>query len=486
MDTKLQKIINLYKKDLQKFIEKNSLNADYYTDIEERIDEKITLLENPTRDDIKNILSEIGSPEEIFREELESRAIEKVTIKKKWYQKFLASDRVIFLGVFKELSEKTNISAGIYRMLFLLILGLGFVTNTAAFIAIPCILYILGFLILRTGIFRFLFSIGISFFLLIFLVICGIVFALYLSDFSFGNIFVFMDMPILLPIGLVVGIFSLIILLVFFVYYAFTGKTLGWKFFMTGITTFVIAGICGAAFVFNMMNRYMPYTETTIAVSSDIDAEKNNLDEPIVFRNWDFVNIFQSNKDSHSEKLSPQFPWYQQINFFPHNLSYAASLYYIEQLEPSDDDKIHIEVTKRAFGNAEIQEFSQKFFTDFSLKIENNRVQFVAITNPEGKYPLMFSNFSANKVRVPLNVRFQVLGMPWIRDLINFDNYEKVSELDEYMRYSIASQCTMLYFGDDKKLHCDAQEVETIRQMIQTWEIIDDTPHYSREVEKIR
>ena len=36
------------------------------------------------------------------------------------------------------------------------------------------------------------------------------------------------------------------------------------------------------------------------------------------------------------------------------------------------------------------------------------------------------------------------------------------------MRYSIASQCTMLYFGDDKKLHCDAQEVETIRQMIQT------------------
>ena len=105
MDTKLQKIINLYKKDLQKFIEKNALNTDYYADIEERIDEKITLLENPTRDDIKNILSEIGSPEEIFREELESRVIEKVTIKKKWYQKFLASDRVIFLGVFKDLSH---------------------------------------------------------------------------------------------------------------------------------------------------------------------------------------------------------------------------------------------------------------------------------------------------------------------------------------------------------------------------------------------
>ena len=81
MDAKLQKIINLYKKDLQKFIEKNALNADYYADIEERINEKISLLENPTRDDIKNILSEIGSPEEIFREELESRVIEKVAIK---------------------------------------------------------------------------------------------------------------------------------------------------------------------------------------------------------------------------------------------------------------------------------------------------------------------------------------------------------------------------------------------------------------------
>lgn len=473
MDAKLQKIINLYKKDLQKFIEKNSLNADYYADIEERIDEKIALLENPTRDDIKNILSEIGSPEEIFREELESRAIEKVTIKKKWYQKFLASDRVIFLGVFKELSEKTNISAGIYRMLFLFILGLGFVTNTAAFITIPCILYILGFLILRTGIFRFLFSIGISFFLLIFLVICGIVFALYLSDFSFGNIFVFMDMPILLPIGLVVGIFSLIILLVFFVYYAFTGKTLGWKFFMTGITTFVIAGICGVAFIFSMMNRYMPYTETTITVSSDIDAEKNNLDEPITFRNWDFVNIFQKNQNEKSQKAllptAPIFPWYQQLNFFPQNsLYYASSLHYIGQFEPSDDDKVHVEVTKRTFGNAEIQEFSQKFFTDFSLKIENNHAQFVATTNPEEKYPLMFNNFLANKVRVPLNVRFQVLGMPRVTNLINFANYEKASELDEHMQYAIASQCTMLYFGDDKKLHCDAQEVETIRQMIQT------------------
>ena len=41
MDAKLQKIINLYKKDLQKFIEKNALNADYYADIEERINEKI-------------------------------------------------------------------------------------------------------------------------------------------------------------------------------------------------------------------------------------------------------------------------------------------------------------------------------------------------------------------------------------------------------------------------------------------------------------
>lgn len=283
MDAKLQKIINLYKKDLQKFIEKNSLNTDYYADIEERIDEKVSLLENPTRDDIKNILSEIGSPEEIFREELESRAIEKVAIKKKWYQKFLASDHVIFLGVFKELSEKTSISAGIYRLTYLFLFFIGIVTKASILIPVLIVSYILGFLILRTGIVRFLFSLGISFFLLVFLGLCSIVFGLYLADFSFGNMFVFMNMPILLPVGLVIGIFSLVVLLVFFVHYAFTGKTLGWKFSMTGITTFVIAGICGAAFVFNMMNRYMPYTETTITVSSDIDAEKNNLDEPITF-----------------------------------------------------------------------------------------------------------------------------------------------------------------------------------------------------------
>ena len=88
--------------------------------------------------------------------------IEKVAIKKKWYQKFLASDHVIFLGVFKELSEKTSISAGIYRLAYLFLFFIGIVTKASILIPVLIFSYILGFLILRTGIFRFLFSLGIS------------------------------------------------------------------------------------------------------------------------------------------------------------------------------------------------------------------------------------------------------------------------------------------------------------------------------------
>ena len=59
LDKNSTKLLKSYKKDLKKFIRNNDLDPEFYEDIEERIEEKINLLEDPSFDDIKNILAEI-------------------------------------------------------------------------------------------------------------------------------------------------------------------------------------------------------------------------------------------------------------------------------------------------------------------------------------------------------------------------------------------------------------------------------------------
>ena len=61
LDKNSTKLLKSYKKDLKKFIRNNDLDSEFYEDIEERIEEKINLLEDPSFDDIKNILAEIWS-----------------------------------------------------------------------------------------------------------------------------------------------------------------------------------------------------------------------------------------------------------------------------------------------------------------------------------------------------------------------------------------------------------------------------------------
>lgn len=75
LDKNLLKIIENYTNDLQKFITENRLDSELAKDIEERIFEKIEQLENPNRKNILSILSEIGTPEEIFAEEISENSL---------------------------------------------------------------------------------------------------------------------------------------------------------------------------------------------------------------------------------------------------------------------------------------------------------------------------------------------------------------------------------------------------------------------------
>ena len=156
LDKNSTKLLKSYKKDLKKFIRNNDLDPEFYEDIEERIEEKINLLEDPSFDDIKNILAEIWTPSEIFAEELASRW--EVELKWFWWKFKQKTNSVIFLWVFKELEDKTWVSANIYRIIFLLLVFLSIFSGQWFWIAFWIFLYFFGFLILRTWIFRFFFS----------------------------------------------------------------------------------------------------------------------------------------------------------------------------------------------------------------------------------------------------------------------------------------------------------------------------------------
>lgn len=71
MQTKFQKNISEYLENLKKFLDENNLPKEYFNDIAERIEEKILEQKPNSEKDVQKILTEIGSPEEIFREEME-------------------------------------------------------------------------------------------------------------------------------------------------------------------------------------------------------------------------------------------------------------------------------------------------------------------------------------------------------------------------------------------------------------------------------
>lgn len=83
-----------------------------------------------------------------------------------------------------------------------------------------------------------------------------ILFGMYLSDFHIENIYPFMGISVLFPIGMVLGIFSLVLFILYFFRYAFTKKWFGVGFFVTAIVSFVVAISMGIAIVFDLAMKY--------------------------------------------------------------------------------------------------------------------------------------------------------------------------------------------------------------------------------------
>lgn len=333
LDKNLQKIVTKYRNDLQKFVTKNNLDADMLDDIYARVDEKIEARENPTRSDILSILSSIGTPEEIFAEEIAENTIANSSNIKKpenFLKRFQnATDKIIFLGVFYTLSELTLIPANIFRALFLFLVIIG-VLVAGKILPILLVLYFLGFLLLRTRFFGFLFSFGMGVFVLLVLIPATMLFGMYLSDFHIENMYPFMGISPLFPIGMILGIFSLILFVLYFFRYAFTKKWFGVGFLVTAIVSFVSAISFGVVLILGIFSQLS-------LINTVISEKEFSLEVPA---SLDVLDI-------HS--LSPEyFPGQYENNIFGIRLWNARTLYTDMGLSP--DDKIHIFVEEKVYG----------------------------------------------------------------------------------------------------------------------------------------
>ena len=278
-DKKIQKMITSYEVDLKNFLSKNNLDATLADDIMERVHEKLAKKENPTISDVTHIFAEIGTPEEIFADEImEERPLYASQKKMTLWQRFQnKTNGVVFLGVFYTLAEITNIPANVFRLVFFSLLMAGFLIH-GTIIPVLVFFYFLGFLLLRTGFFRFAFSLFVALFCGVLLVPSVMLFGLYLGNFRLDNVHIFSEFPVFFPIGMIIGIFSLIVFVVYFIRYAFFGKSFGIRFFLTGLVSFIVAILFGVATVVHLMGIY--FVEPKVVnyeASVDVSATENPI-----------------------------------------------------------------------------------------------------------------------------------------------------------------------------------------------------------------
>lgn len=438
----LEKIKNDYIDELKKFIEKNNLETDFLEDIEERIAEKLEKIENPKENDLRKILKEIWTPKEIFREELEQKNEEKdKNFLKKFFEK---TEKIIFLWVFYELSKKTEISANIFRILFLFLIFVGFLGNGFLF-PVLIFTYFIGFLLLRTRFFGFIFSLWLTIFFLAFLIFAVFLFGMYLVDFSIENMHIFMNISPLFPVWMMIWIFSLILFIIYFSKYTFTKKFLNIWFLITAIISFFIAITIWASIIFWMVTKWYG---KIIYENKEIIAEVPKPEKDFVF--W------------HSS-LSSWFldPRWENKNIFWFSLWHIYSHWPDIWLSP--DDKMHFSIEKTYIWIPGWE----KIFDIKDIKIDKYLHWTVEVSNSLEKYPLSVTQFDLRKVLIPKNVLFRA-GMH--TNFVN-SNYKEiiVPNSEKYSveeREKIAFACEIYFYDDNWKPNCMERDEKSIEKIL--------------------
>lgn len=382
MNTSVRTLIDAYKKHLRKFLATHRLDREYARDIEARIQEKLDALEDPNVENVSALLAEIGTPEEIFRDEIASRQDAPMGLWQRFRDK---TGGILFLGVFHTLSEMTHIGANWYRIGFVLLAVMGFLLGSPQIIAGLVFFYGIGFLLLRTGFFRFVFSLLIAFICLALLVPAILIFGMYLSGFHIENIALFSEFPLFFPIGMGLGILSLILFVVFFAAYAFFRHAFGAKFLLVAFITFVTALLCGVATVFHLMATYVTTPKILTYQTSVLpDPEKNTY----------LVDIDTSVVRDGVHGI----PRMEGMIFKGNNQF---------RLLPSEDEKIHITAVAKIFATTHLAEKMQSYITGISAEVREGWGLTVQVEKDmKNTYPFAPIFMEVIEVKMPINQRF--------------------------------------------------------------------------------
>lgn len=453
----LQKIISDYEKNLKNFLQKNNLNQEFLQDIHERIEEKLELLKSPNHKDIVHIISEIWTPEEIFSEELSTDIVEKNTNNKKNNNLFSRLKRktewMIFLWVFKTLSDILNINTFLVRLItFLAVIVLIPITN-GIIIPIFFVLYFLVFLILRTKVFSFLFYLWLSCFFGLVFFWSIVVYIFTVGNFHIWNIYPFSNLWMVYYIGITIGVLSVLMLFIYFTARLF-GKKFSLYFLLSGVILLLIWVACGIVFLIDMKYKYS-HSERVINTYS-ISKDLNKL-------------IYLD---------SSLNTWWSSLNGWVINTNM-----YLTTFLPSKSDNIEFVVGNQYYGTDDLIKKSKNFIKDIKFNInEDGAITRNIYTNNNERFPLLLISSDIKEVRVPPFQKFHHFKITNDVQIV-FPNHEKYNYIDT-MR--IKKYCHQYFYDEDWKLHCDINEDE-IKNILSEDRIfsIHDLKNYEKNCKKI-
>ena len=435
LDKKLQKIVDKYKKNLKNFIEENQLDLESFSDIEERINEKIENLKELNETNIKNILAEIWTPEEIFAEEVKVEVEPKTffwKLKKK-------SNQVIFLWTFYELWQKTGISANIYRIFFLFLIFIWAISSSSELLGITLMLYFLGFLILRTWIFKIFFSLILWMILILLSIPSIFLLGAYISNFHIENIYPFMEVSYLFPIWMAIWIFSLIILWIFFVHFAFSKKTLWIKIFLTWTISFIVAITMWIAVVSDLYQKYLPILRDTETFNFSFETKDI---KSVDFVKWYYKDIIESSSKA----------------FYIKPITKAMTK--TNSIKMSPDDKIHVKITKNTYGSKEIVDKVKNYIKNINAKIENWLFLVDLDIDTENKYPAFMIDLEIEEIQIPQKIFFNSFYYTIDFEKFSLKNLSNTKDMENF-KDVIAKYCEKYYF-ENWEIFCEEENAKKV------------------------
>ncbi|MDD3302374.1 MAG: PspC domain-containing protein [Candidatus Gracilibacteria bacterium] len=394
---------------IKKYTEKNDIEKDLYNDIEEMVFEKLSKEKDLNQLKITKILKEVGEPEIIFSDYLET---EKKVNKELFYDKLIRlgwirdNKNAIFLGISKTLSEKIGLPIFIIRLILFILIFLGGISVwlyiltgiilpikgvdyknktifqyikfqivrvikdgihnlIRSFLALfkPTIKGTLGIFGVLLSILRFIiFSfIGITFFILIFLLLTAG--AGYFTSFSIGNIDYTSFLPLYFIFGVIFGIIASSILAIFSFVYAVNKKVINVYILSFGGVSLLIAIFLGLATGFDLVEKFL--TETKNEQISNIQID--NTQTGTININLKYKSDYELGSISSLDQ-----------NFIT--------------IETSTGDKIETKIINTVYGNEEI---SKKIF---------NGLNNIKIKKENSDYIIYIENGKTFKNKVPFSI----------------------------------------------------------------------------------